>query len=59
MARRIKKGVDSTPEVKGVLYRIPETLPHRTLGQMKVPQKRNEVPLVKVDELVNADGFLL
>nr|TKS05334.1 hypothetical protein D5086_0000134310 [Populus alba] len=57
MARRIKKGVDSTPEVEGVLYRIPETLPHRTLGQMKVPQKGNEVPLVKIDELVNADGL--
>ncbi|XP_024464553.2 probable NAD(P)H dehydrogenase (quinone) FQR1-like 2 [Populus trichocarpa] len=56
MARRIKKGVDSTPEVEGVLHRIPETLPNRTSGKMKVPQKRNEVPLVKVDELVNADG---
>ncbi|CAK7329736.1 unnamed protein product [Dovyalis caffra] len=58
MARRIKKGVDSVDGVEGVLYRVPETLPQRTLEQMKVLQKGNEVPLIKVDELVNADGFL-
>lgn len=44
MARKIKKGVDSIHEVEGVLYRIPETLPHRTLEQMKVPRNENEVP---------------
>ena len=59
MARKIKKGVDSIHEVEGVLYRIPETLPHRTLEQMKVPRNENEVPLIEVDELVSADGFLL
>lgn len=58
MARRIKKGVDSIDGVEGVLYRVPETLLQGTLEQMKVPQKGNDVPLIKVDELVNADGFL-
>ncbi|KAJ6368628.1 hypothetical protein OIU78_001080 [Salix suchowensis] len=44
--------------LKGFCIECPETLPLGTLEQMKVPQKGNDVPLIKVDELVNADGFL-
>lgn len=58
LARRMKKGVDSIDGVEGILYRVPETLSKEILEQMKVPHKGNEVPLISVDELVNADGFL-
>ncbi|XP_065857082.1 probable NAD(P)H dehydrogenase (quinone) FQR1-like 2 [Euphorbia lathyris] len=60
LARRMKKGVDSIDGVEAVLYRVPETLPVEVLEQMKVPLKENEneVPVVSVNELVNADGFL-
>ncbi|KDP46223.1 hypothetical protein JCGZ_10063 [Jatropha curcas] len=58
LARRMKKGVDSIDEVEGILYRVPETLPMEVLEQMKVPPKGNEVPVISVNELVNADGFL-
>ncbi|WCJ33858.1 NAD(P)H dehydrogenase (quinone) [Euphorbia peplus] len=62
LARRMKKGVDSIDGVEGVLYRVPETLPVDVLEQMRVPKKENGnegvVPVVSVDELVNADGFL-
>ncbi|KAJ4832138.1 hypothetical protein Tsubulata_043664 [Turnera subulata] len=58
LARRMKKGVDSIEGVEGVLYRVPETLPREVLEQMKVTEKGNDVPVVSVNEMVDADGFL-
>lgn len=58
LAREIKKGVDSIDGVQGVLYRVPETLPPETLVQMKVAVKSNEIPVISVEELTEADGFL-
>lgn len=58
LAKRMKKGVDSIEGVEGVLYRVPETLAPDILEQMRVPPKDNEVPLISVEELVEADGFL-
>uniref|UniRef100_A0A7N2RDM1 NAD(P)H dehydrogenase (quinone) n=1 Tax=Quercus lobata TaxID=97700 RepID=A0A7N2RDM1_QUELO len=58
LAKRMKKGVDSIEGVEGFLYRVPETLAPDILEQMRVPPKDNEVPLISVEELVEADGFL-
>lgn len=58
LARRIKKGVDGIDGVEGVLYRVPETLLREVLEQMKVPPKGDEIPVISVDELVEADGLL-
>ncbi|KAF3435618.1 hypothetical protein FNV43_RR22709 [Rhamnella rubrinervis] len=59
LARRMKKGVDSTDGVEGVLFRVPETLSKEVLDQMKVPQKDDEsVSLISAEELVEADGLL-
>lgn len=58
LARRIKKGVDGIDGVEGVLYRVPETLSPEVLEQMKVPPKGDEIPVISVDELVEADGLL-
>ncbi|XP_059314179.1 probable NAD(P)H dehydrogenase (quinone) FQR1-like 2 [Lycium ferocissimum] len=58
LARRMKKGVDGIEGVEGVLYKVPETLTPDVLEQMKVPQRDGEIPVISVDELVEADGFL-
>lgn len=58
LARKMKKGVDSIDGVEGVLFRVPETLPKDVLEQMRVPQKSDEVAVISVDELVEADGLL-
>lgn len=58
LAKRMKKGVDGIEGVEGVLYRVPETLTTDVLEKMKVPQKDDEIPVIYVDELVEADGFL-
>ncbi|KAB1199018.1 NAD(P)H dehydrogenase (quinone) [Morella rubra] len=58
LAKRMKKGVDSVEGVEGVLYRVPETLASGVLEHMRVPQKSNEVPIISVEELVEADGLL-
>jgi len=58
LAKKMKKGVDSVEGVEGVLYRVPETLAPEVLGQMRVPQKDSEVPVISADGLVEADGLL-
>ncbi|XP_050363455.1 probable NAD(P)H dehydrogenase (quinone) FQR1-like 1 [Argentina anserina] len=59
VAREIKKGVDSTEGVEGVLYRVPETMSSEVLEEMKVPKKdENGVPEIMPERLVEADGVL-
>ena len=58
LAKRMKKGVDSVDGVEGVLFKVPETLPLKTLEQMRVPVKDDGVPVISVEEMVEADGFL-
>ncbi|KAL0348398.1 UNVERIFIED_CONTAM: putative NAD(P)H dehydrogenase (quinone) FQR1-like 2 [Sesamum angustifolium] len=58
LARRIKKGVDGVEGVEGVLYRVPEILAPEILEQMKVPAKDDGIPVISVEEMVEADGFL-
>lgn len=58
LAKRMKKGVDGIEGVEGILYRAPEILAPEVLEQMKVPSKGDEIPVISVDKLVEADGFL-
>ncbi|KAI8027057.1 putative NAD(P)H dehydrogenase (quinone) FQR1-like 2 [Camellia lanceoleosa] len=58
LARSMKKGVDGIDGAEGVLYRVPETLSPEALEQMKVPPKGGEIPVISVEELVEADGLL-
>ncbi|CAN0909986.1 Probable NAD(P)H dehydrogenase (quinone) FQR1-like 2 [Linum grandiflorum] len=58
LARKVKQGVDSVEGVEGLMYRVPETLSTETLYQMKAKGISNDVPLVRVEEMVDADGFL-
>ncbi|XVF01438.1 hypothetical protein REPUB_Repub04eG0089200 [Reevesia pubescens] len=58
LAKRMKKGVDSIDGVEGFLYRVPETLPMDVLEQMRVPQKEDDLPVISVDQLLEADGLL-
>ncbi|XP_052198530.1 probable NAD(P)H dehydrogenase (quinone) FQR1-like 2 isoform X2 [Diospyros lotus] len=58
LARRMKKGVDGIDGVEGVLFRVPETLPPEVLEQMKVPAKGDDIPVISVEDLPEADGFL-
>ena len=37
---------------------MPETLPQEILDKMKAPAKASDVPIIKADELKDADGFL-
>ncbi|KAF8405178.1 hypothetical protein HHK36_010078 [Tetracentron sinense] len=58
LARRMKRGVDGIEGVKGILYRVPETLSPEVLEQMKAPPKDDEIPVISAAELVAADGIL-
>lgn len=58
LAKQMKKGVDSVDGVEGVLYKVPETLSTETLKHMRVPAKDDGVPVISVEEMVEADGFL-
>ncbi|XP_059647708.1 probable NAD(P)H dehydrogenase (quinone) FQR1-like 1 [Cornus florida] len=58
LARRMKEGVDGIDGVEGVLYRVPETMSPEVLKQMRVPPKGDEIPVISVEELVEADGLL-
>ncbi len=40
------------------MFRVPETLPQDVLDKMKVPAADASVPIITVDELPKADGFV-
>lgn len=58
LARKMKKGIDGTEGVGGILYRVPETLSPEVLEQMKAPEKDESIPVVSAAELEEADGIL-
>ncbi|KAJ8465496.1 hypothetical protein OPV22_028048 [Ensete ventricosum] len=58
LARQIKKGVDGTEGVEGVLYRVAETLPSDVLEKMLAPPKDPAIPVIAASELAEADGIL-
>ncbi|KAI9499202.1 NAD(P)H:quinone oxidoreductase, type IV [Zychaea mexicana] len=43
--------------VQSTIYQVPETLPDEVLKMMRAPLKPN-IPIIKVDQLKEADGFL-
>jgi len=58
MARKIQEGANAVDGVEATLWQVPETLPHRVLEKMKAPDKPNDVPEIRPEQLVEADGFL-
>ncbi|KAL9261338.1 putative NAD(P)H dehydrogenase (quinone) FQR1-like 2 [Drosera capensis] len=63
LARSIKLGADSVPDVQSTLLRVPETLFPDILAQMRAPHReRNEDDdireIVRVEELEECDGVL-
>ncbi|CAI9109183.1 OLC1v1008957C1 [Oldenlandia corymbosa var. corymbosa] len=58
MARQIQKGANSVEGVEATLWQVPETLPERILEKMKALPKSEDVPEIKPEQLVEADGFL-
>ncbi|KAK4254011.1 hypothetical protein QN277_009447 [Acacia crassicarpa] len=57
LANEIKKGADSVEGVEAKLWQVPETLPEEVLQKIGGPPK-SDVPIIKPDELTEADGFL-
>ncbi|WOK99189.1 hypothetical protein Cni_G07901 [Canna indica] len=58
LAKQIKKGIDCTDGVEGILYRVDETLPLEVLEKMQAPPKDPAIPVISAAELVEADGVL-
>lgn len=58
MAREIQRGANSVPGVEAKLWKVAETLPERVLEKMKAPEKPDDVPEIRPEQLVEADGFI-
>ena len=52
-----KKGVEAAG-LEARVFRVPETLPQDVLTKMKAPPPDESVPVIAVDELPKADGFI-
>ncbi|KAM0053399.1 putative NAD(P)H dehydrogenase (quinone) [Helianthus debilis subsp. tardiflorus] len=59
MAREIQRGANSVEGVEATLWQVAETLPSVVLQKMKAPPKPDDVPLIRPEQLVEADGFLV
>ncbi|XP_050236538.1 probable NAD(P)H dehydrogenase (quinone) FQR1-like 1 isoform X2 [Mercurialis annua] len=58
MAREVQKGANSVEGVEASLWQVPETLSNAIMEKMKAPSKADDVPVIKVEQLLDADGFL-
>ncbi|KAL1541085.1 NAD(P)H dehydrogenase (quinone) [Salvia divinorum] len=58
MAREIQRGANTVADVEATLWRVPETLPSKVLEKMKAPEQPDDVPEIRPQQLVEADGFL-
>ncbi|KAI8574008.1 hypothetical protein RHMOL_Rhmol01G0320400 [Rhododendron molle] len=58
MARKIQEGANGVDGVEATLWQVPETLPDGVLEKMKAPDKPHDVPEIRPEQLVEADGFL-
>ncbi|CAL5386445.1 unnamed protein product [Camellia sinensis] len=71
MARRVQQGANAVEGVEAILWQVlcflsmaspkfyvPETLPSRVLEKMKAPDKANDVPEIRPEQLLDADGFI-
>jgi len=57
LARQIVKGLESSGVV-AKLWQVAETLPSEVLEKMHAPPKASDVPIISVENLSEADGFL-
>ena len=57
LARHVTKGLESSG-VTAKLYQVAETLPKEVLEKMHAPPKPEDVPVISVDQLPEADGIL-
>ncbi|XP_050369937.1 probable NAD(P)H dehydrogenase (quinone) FQR1-like 3 isoform X1 [Argentina anserina] len=58
MAREVQRGVNTVEGVEGTLWQVPETLPDVILQKMKALPKPDDVPVIRPEQLLEADGFL-
>ncbi|XP_057509123.1 probable NAD(P)H dehydrogenase (quinone) FQR1-like 3 [Actinidia eriantha] len=58
MARQVQQGANTVEGVEATLWQVPETLPNRVLDKMKAPSKANDVPEIRPEQLMEADGFI-
>ncbi|XVF68954.1 hypothetical protein PTKIN_Ptkin11bG0042300 [Pterospermum kingtungense] len=58
MAREVQRGANSVHGVEATLWQVPETLSDVILKKMKAPPKADEVPEIRPEQLMDADGFL-
>lgn len=57
LARSVVKGLEASG-VQAKLFQVAETLPQEVLVKMHAPPKTADVPVISVDQLPEADGFL-
>ncbi|XP_031271066.1 probable NAD(P)H dehydrogenase (quinone) FQR1-like 3 isoform X1 [Pistacia vera] len=58
MAREVQRGANTIQGVEATLWQVPETLSSLILQKMKASPKPNDVPEIKPEQLVEADGFI-
>ncbi|XP_044481854.1 probable NAD(P)H dehydrogenase (quinone) FQR1-like 3 isoform X2 [Mangifera indica] len=58
MAREVQRGANTVQGVEATLWQVPETLSSLILKKMKAPPKPSDVPEIKPEQLVEADGFI-
>jgi NAD(P)H:quinone oxidoreductase type IV len=57
LAREVFRGLERSG-VQAKLFQVAETLPQEVLNKMHAPPKPTDVPVISVDQLEQADGFL-
>jgi flavorubredoxin len=57
LARQVAKGLERAG-VNAKLFQVPETLPQEILEKMGALAKPSDVPVIKAEDLKQADGFL-
>ncbi|CAF1028756.1 unnamed protein product [Brachionus calyciflorus] len=57
LAREVCKGLEKAG-VNAKLFQIAETLPQEVLEKMGAPPKAADIPVITVDKLAEADGYL-
>ncbi|KAK8683421.1 hypothetical protein V6N13_039482 [Hibiscus sabdariffa] len=58
MAREVQRGANSVQGVEATIWQVPETLSDIILQKMKAPAKAGDVPEIRPEQLLDADGFL-
>ncbi|XP_014503643.1 probable NAD(P)H dehydrogenase (quinone) FQR1-like 3 [Vigna radiata var. radiata] len=58
MAREVLRGASAVEGVEATLWRVPEMLSDLILEKLKAPSKPNDVPDIRPEQLVEADGLI-